>query len=585
MRLTILIRGAAPILCGLLVLGTAACSDPLFDFENSGILDVTDTGPEELPLFLGEPVGGECTEDSDCRDGLVCENDACEPARAKAMNKRCLLSEECAEGLHCGLSGFCVTAGTLDEGAECASSSECMPTMFCEFAGGLTGVCVAHTTKNPKDIGGTCGGTVDCRAGLVCSQSEAFGGTCVAGSLLMNPDLFKGEACERAQDEEAMGFGVRMKVPRGEDVEFYAFPFPSDIHLTDGKVELDGHERPGPGFIGFDTPAAIIDAIEDEMDGFALTPAIFFRFSRAVDPESLAGNVHLIDLDAGTKIDDATLELSFQAERNKYICRNYLYVHPRWSEPLKPGTTYGVYVSADVKEAVAEGGEAGEVKQLDDLDTLLSAEAPSSDTLKVAWESMKPLRAYLGKEKIKLSRVLGATVFTTRSGATTRMEQFAELSKTLGMPEIVADSVTVCDPKEHTASPCATADWELTEKGQAGFDDPRGCPNPNPSDEAKAAGEINPYPPGVIEVHAKVRLPIFQKGEPPYMQGGGDIKVEDGKPVEVRKEEVCVSLSLPLGEMPAGGWPLIIYGHGTGGSFRRGTQLLGTLASCIDTEN
>ena len=41
-----------------------------------------------------------------------------------------------------------------------------------------------------------------------------------------------------------------------------------------------------------------------------------------------------------------------------------------------------------------------------------------------------------------------------------------------------------------------------------------------------------------------------------------------GRPMEARTESVCFALTIPAGDMPTGGWPLIIAGHGTGGSFR-----------------
>jgi hypothetical protein len=36
----------------------------------------------------------------------------------------------------------------------------------------------------------------------------------------------------------------------------------------------------------------------------------------------------------------------------------------------------------------------------------------------------------------------------------------------------------------------------------------------------------------------------------------------------VRREKVCASLTVPKGTPPTGGWPVVLYAHGTGGSFR-----------------
>jgi hypothetical protein len=74
------------------------------------------------------------------------------------------------------------------------------------------------------------------------------------------------------------------------------------------------------------------------------------------------------------------------------------------------------------------------------------------------------------------------------------------------------------------------------------------------------------------ELHALVTLPIFQQGTEPYLapsDGGGFVLDSSGAPQVQRTEQVCMALTVPKGvPMPAGGWPLVIYAHGTGASFR-----------------
>ncbi len=76
----------------------------------------------------------------------------------------------------------------------------------------------------------------------------------------------------------------------------------------------------------------------------------------------------------------------------------------------------------------------------------------------------------------------------------------------------------------------------------------------------------------VDEWHTLLELPIFQQGTAPYLTPaeGGQLVDPDqnGLRVPVRREKVCAALVTPKGTPPAGGWPLILYGHGTGGSFR-----------------
>jgi hypothetical protein len=78
------------------------------------------------------------------------------------------------------------------------------------------------------------------------------------------------------------------------------------------------------------------------------------------------------------------------------------------------------------------------------------------------------------------------------------------------------------------------------------------------------------------EYHALVSLPIFQKGIAPYADMGGGIDTT----APVRNEDVCVALTVPKGTMPGAGWPLVVFGHGTGGSFRDGIrpEVAGALA-------
>ncbi|MBZ0253314.1 MAG: hypothetical protein K8I02_08250, partial [Candidatus Methylomirabilis sp.] len=67
-------------------------------------------------------------------------------------------------------------------------------------------------------------------------------------------------------------------------------------------------------------------------------------------------------------------------------------------------------------------------------------------------------------------------------------------------------------------------------------------------------------------LEGKVDFPIFQDGERPYFVEGGRIHFgADGEPVLQWTEEVLFALAVPKGVMPAAGWPLTMFGNGTGG--------------------
>lgn len=72
--------------------------------------------------------------------------------------------------------------------------------------------------------------------------------------------------------------------------------------------------------------------------------------------------------------------------------------------------------------------------------------------------------------------------------------------------------------------------------------------------------------PRFCEVHATLDLPQFQEGEPPFDSDG--TFVWDGElPAPRAVETVPVALSIPHGLMPPGGWPVVVYAHGSGGAF------------------
>jgi hypothetical protein len=71
---------------------------------------------------------------------------------------------------------------------------------------------------------------------------------------------------------------------------------------------------------------------------------------------------------------------------------------------------------------------------------------------------------------------------------------------------------------------------------------------------------------GFVEVRGVLRQPQHQEGEPPYLTGGGAFaRGPDGSLQVTREEDANFHLSIPRGVMPAQGFPLVFYVHGTGG--------------------
>ncbi len=534
----------------------------------------------DVGLFRGAEVGESCTETTECRKGLVCDAGSCKPSGAGLENDACILSAECGKDLHCGFLGFCVPSyiaadhkgddvdpNAGKDGAQCTSASDCETGLVCELAG-FSGFCRAPN-EGAGSLYAACEGTLDCMAGLTCGADSADAAKrCVPGSITLNPDLFPGVACPE-NEEAGMSFGVRMVVPReGVKQDFYSLPFPNDLRTTkDGHVDLSSHPRPGPGLIGLDPMDTLYKQIGAEMTGFSNEPTVYLRFTRPLKEDSLQSSgekqsIFFVDLDTGTAVD---FDFAFKADRNKYICGNWLAVHPWWSRPLAFGHTFAVYVTTKVRADLGEdaAGVDEVPEHLDDAAALLGLESSDDPAVQAAAKKYDKLRTYLKAKSIKTSDVIGAAVFTAQD-PTRIMKEFRAVAHAAKAPAIVPGSVVVCDGK--TKSPCSPSQWDP----KAAFDASRDCPK-----------DVSP---DFHEIHMLVSLPIYQNGKGPYLfnEAGnlsttdGDIALDkNGKPVVKSTLPVCFGLSIPKVARPAAGWPVVVYGHGTGGSFRSGISQIG----------
>jgi hypothetical protein len=67
------------------------------------------------------------------------------------------------------------------------------------------------------------------------------------------------------------------------------------------------------------------------------------------------------------------------------------------------------------------------------------------------------------------------------------------------------------------------------------------------------------------ELQAEITYPQFQVGTPPYDKGGLFVLDSSGLPIEQGELTVPFTITLPKNAMPRGGYPLVVYFHGTGG--------------------
>jgi hypothetical protein len=512
----------------------------------------------------GVGLGGDCDGvNVNCRSGLSCVSSKCAASGTTKDGAPCTIGEECASGT-CGPSvldgagatpATCAPAGPGAAGDSCGGDADCGKGLRCAFDGtSFFPHCVA---EGKTDVGGDCTKNTDCLQGLVCNANKCGTAVVPKGAdekgvppYIPGPTAWTGAKCD---DNVKTGITALFHVPRASDPpteDFYRLPFPNDAarNKATGKVSFANHPHDVSSPLGFDAVKLYLDALESEP--FGNYPTVYFRF----DGEFVFDTVKVAGDDPQTRIVDLTegptfgqrqgIQAFFTNGRNKYICQNFVAIRPSFGAPLKPGGTYAVIMKKGVVTCSNRMGDTctpgDAAKQHPDFTAMLGAAAPGDAALKDAYDSYAPLRKWMTTEKVAADDLLVATVFT------------------VGDPTKVATKLRA----SVRAAPAPTAgEWVKCGSGA-----PEPCPQADAKDN-RACGADNP---DFDEYHALVDMPVFQQGTAPYLtsKDGGAIDGSAATIAPVRTEKVCAALTVPKGSAPASGWPIAIYAHGTGGSFR-----------------
>jgi predicted esterase len=510
-----------PVLMVVLLAATA-CQQP---FNDTGTAH--DGGADSGPTGAG--VGGVCRINDDCRTGLTCTQERCQPPGDKVPGSTCILSGECLPGNYCAM-GVCHASGMMGEDGTCSGEGDCASGLVCN--GGVPGKC--HK-PGLGDLGAACTETAGCFAGLVCAS-----GACQTPTTM--PPAMGGPCGDAPQEATAR---VLFHVPRAGETsaDFYRLPFPNDIRLKNGKVSLAGHPTAGTSiFLPYDIVDRYLRAIEAEMTGFSVNPVAYFRFSR--DPKfetvGMPDAVVAYNITPGSPQYGQPIFPGWYVSNGglKYICPRWLAVRHNFGAPLRPGETYAYVVRNIITDA-----QGTAMAQDDDFKVMLGAGMPADPDLAAAWKAYAPLRAWIGDKKFDAARIAAAAVFTTDKPE----QPLAKMREAVrAAPAPVIKGFVKC--ADGVKSPC--------EDNKTGAQHERGCMGTSPAFD---------------EYQGTVSVPIFQKGTPPYDQpaDGGGISLDASGAAQVqRTEDVCFSLTVPHGAAPASGWPVVVYSHGTGGSYR-----------------
>ena len=311
------------------------------------------------------------------------------------------------------------------------------------------------------------------------------------------------------------------------ETSFFDFPYPSDLRLTAaGTPDVAAFPDPGVSILpGLKTGAAA-------RRGFPMVPVAYFKLTKqavARDPEQLvAGGIGapllLLDVDPASPERGTAYPVVAQTNiPDFYTPTHLLSVAGRPGIVLAPNRKYAFVVKHDVG---LEGG--GDLAAPALLASLARGETPTTTAKGAQLHDLyAPLWETLDKVNIPRADVSAATVFTTG--------------------DVVADNEKLGD--------AVLAAYQ-----------------PDLTDLALEADPDNKQP-DLCHVRAKILLPQFQDGVPtapsPFRTGGLFSFDAAGLPVKQRDESIPVSIAIPRIPMPAGGYPLVIYFHGSGGVSRQ----------------
>ncbi len=497
--------------------------------------------PVVYPDGGGGKEGTPCTATASCDRGLVCSGKGtCQLVGTKGTGSEgdgCAYDTDCVFELVCASSGRCAKAGTGSAGAACVGNEGCAKGLLCS----ATGTCAKAGDPGAKPPGADCSAPTDCALGLVCLE-----GKCAPLAF------WPGVTCQEDKGALRAYFEIpRTKKPLGD---FYRLPFPNDIRLKNGKVDVSDHPNPStalPKEYG-DVVGGYLKAIGEDVAGFGLNTTAFFRVSKDFDLNTI--KLDFVNIDKASPGYGQGVGWSMYATTGggKYICPNFISIRSPVGRPLAAKTTYAVLLRGGIKDA------SGALAAQDaDFKLVIGESEPADAEEKAAWTAYAPLRAYLKDKTIPTADVLSAAVFTTMDPRA-RMAAFREVVRAEAAPATAG--LTLCDGA--AKSPCDDGKdptWKCGTTPNAAFH----------------------------ELQGSYETPVFQKGTAPYktLADGGAIEYAAGKPVVVRKDKVCYALSVPKGAtMPADGWPVVIFAHGTGGSYRSFVEN-GTAAALADLKD
>lgn len=320
-------------------------------------------------------------------------------------------------------------------------------------------------------------------------------------------------ACELPPEPVA----VTMRVPDGARQAFLDTPWPSDLlRRPEGGIDLMAFPNPQ----GVQTLEEYLELFQSA-PGYASSGALYFHVEGGVDPASLP------DDPAASMAEGASMflvELAAPARRIPIEHRLY----PDGTAFLPPGSV----AVLPMLGAIVRGPSA----------LVVTREAKHTSGAPLG--PSEHMRALLTCEPVGVAREPDCRPY---------QQLLADLALTVDDVALVQ----LFTPYEATGELQAAFDW-LAEQAPPAVKDLR------------KGAEHNLF----TVYEGVVSLAQFQAGTPPYRtldgRSGGFVVGDDGVPAVQRYEDVAFVLTVPKDTPPVDGWPVVVYGHGTGGDLYSG---------------
>jgi len=299
---------------------------------------------------------------------------------------------------------------------------------------------------------------------------------------------------------------------------FWDHPFPSDSRLTaEGAPDMTGFFTNGAGSLGTQIVESVV-----YRTGWAQMPVGYFRFTRPlaerIETDTVAAlptsPFLLVDVDAAsTERGKLFPVVAKTLEVDVFAPEHLLAVSAKPGIILRAQTTYAIVVLASANDARGKS-----LRPARAIETLAAGETPSGTNGAAMAALYAPLWTTLDTIGVPRGDVVHATVFTTGN--------------------VVAELAAMTDGllAQHSAT----------------------IANP-------VIDPIDGVHPEFCEVKIDLTLPQFVTGTEPWNTGGRFVLDSAGLPVKQSDRTMTAVLTIPRAPMPANGFPLLLYFHGSGG--------------------